>query len=518
MTLPGWLRSVPKSALPVALAGALLSRALAPHHDLWVIPVALGTLSWLALRAETWRKGGALGWWFGLGYFGLGMSWIVEPFLVDPERHAWMAPFGLAFLAGGLALFWGAALGLAVRISPRNGVRRVVALIVGWSLAEFARAYVLTGFPWAAFGQFWIDTPLSGGLRWFGPQGLALVTLAGILPVPLLLLRQASWQVRGTGAAAPLALGMLWAVLSGGQSPVEPEGNQSAVTIRLIQPNAPQDQKWHPDHMHRFFQRQLDYTASPAAGPEPSLIVWPETAVPSLLEHAETVLRKVAEAAEGAPVVLGMQRSEDLRYFNSLVVLGADGQVSGLYDKQHLVPFGEYVPFGDVMARFGLHGFAATSGAGFSAGPGPALLEVPGIGQVLPLICYEAVFPQDVNGAPSRPDLLVQITNDAWFGTRSGPYQHLVQARMRAIEQGVPMVRSANTGVSAMIAPDGRITHMLPLGQAGYLDAPLPQAAPPTIYGRSGDWPVLLFLLVALTGLLWAQRRFASLSCVVNKH
>jgi apolipoprotein N-acyltransferase len=518
MTLPGWLRSFLRSALPVALAGALLSRALAPHHDLWVIPVALGVLSWLVLRAETWRKGAALGWWFGLGYFGLGMSWIVEPFLVDPERHAWMAPFGILFLAGGLALFWGAAFGLAIRISPRNSTRRIAALIVLWSLAEFARAYVLTGFPWAAFGQFWIDTSLSGGLRWLGPHGLALVTLAGILPIPLVLLRQASMRIRGIGVAAPLALGALWVALSAGQAPVGQDGGNSAVTVRLIQPNAPQDQKWHPDHMHRFFQRQLDYTASPAAGPQPSLIVWPETAVPSLLEHAEFVLGKVTEAAGGTPVVLGMQRSEELRYYNSFVVLGSDGQVAGLYDKQHLVPFGEYVPFGDVMARFGIHGFAATSGAGFSAGPGPAVLDVPGIGQVLPLICYEAVFPQDVNGAPSRPDLLIQITNDAWFGTRSGPYQHLVQARMRAIEQGVPMVRAANTGVSAMIAPDGRVTHMLPLGQAGYLDAPLPQAGPPTIYSRTGDWPVLLFLLASMGGLLWAQRRFASLSCVVNKH
>jgi apolipoprotein N-acyltransferase len=429
-----------------------------------------------------------------------------------------MAPFGLLFLAGGLALFWGGAFGLAVRISSRHSAGRVAALILAWSLAEFARAYVLTGFPWAAFGQFWIDTPLSQGLGWFGPHGLAMVTLAAVLPLPLLFLRQSPGRVRGIGLAGPLVFGALWGVLSAGQNPESAVSEDSVATIRLIQPNAPQDQKWHPDHMHRFFQRQLDYTASPAAGPKPSLIVWPETAVPSLLEHAEFVLSKVTAASGGTPVVLGMQRSEDLRYYNSFVVLGADGQVADLYDKQHLVPFGEYVPFGDVMARFGLHGFAATSGAGFSAGPGPLVLPIPGIGRVLPLICYEAVFPQDVRAAPSRPDLLIQITNDAWFGTRSGPYQHLVQARMRAIEQGVPMVRAANTGVSAMIAPDGRITHMLPLGQAGYLDAPLPRPGPPTLYSRTGDWSVLLALLAAMFGLLWAQRRFASLPHVANKH
>jgi apolipoprotein N-acyltransferase len=192
-----------------------------------------------------------------------------------------------------------------------------------------------------------------------------------------------------------------------------------------------------------------------------------------------------------------------------MIYLDEKGQQRGLYDKHHLAPFGEYVPLGDLMARLGVFGLATTTGNGFSAGPGPALLDVGKLGRAVPLICYEAVFPQDVNGAPDRADFLLQITNDAWFGTRSGPYQHLAQAQMRAIEQGLPMMRSANTGVSAMIDPQGRITESLPLGQAGYVDAVLPEQQARTIYSWIGDSPVLIALLF-LVAVLWRRTWHAS--------
>ena len=207
---------------------------------------------------------------------------------------------------------------------------------------------------------------------------------------------------------------------------------------------------------------------------------------------------------------LGIQRAEGPRIYNSMISLDADGRQMGLYDKHHLAPFGEYVPFGDLMARFGIHGLAATTGNGFSAGPGAALLDAGALGKALPLICYEAVFTQDVLSAPGRADFLMQITNDAWFGTRSGPYQHLAQARMRAIEQGLPMMRAANTGVSAMIDPLGRITDALPLGQAGYIDAVMPHPQLPTIYSRIGDYPILILLFVSFLPLWQAARRAAA--------
>ncbi|MEW2914480.1 apolipoprotein N-acyltransferase [Leisingera sp. JC11] len=480
---------------PAALAlggGALLSLALAPWHMLPGLPLALAAAGWLVLQAASARAASLAGWLFGLGYFAFGLSWIIEPFQIDPDRHAWMAPFALVFLAAGLALFWGAAFGIAARFS--RGALRIPMLAAVWSLAEFARAYLLTGFPWAAFGQFWLDTPAANLLPWIGPQGLALLTLAAFLPLGLL---------RKNPAAALLPPALVAAAILAAPAPSATE--LTSKTVRIVQPNAPQNLKWHPDHRWEFVRRALAFSAE---NPRPDLIVWPETAVPQLLNYAEDTLQVIAEGAGRVPVLLGIQREEGGAYYNSAVLLDSDGLPDATYDKAHLVPFGEYVPFGDFMARFGIHGFASQAGAGYAAGPGAQLLDLP-IGSALPLICYEAVFPQDVNAAETRPGMLVQITNDAWFGTRSGPYQHLVQARMRALEQGLPMIRAANTGVSAMIAPDGTLLDRLPLGEAGYFDASLPAPLPPTLYSRTGDWPVFLLCLIFAGAAIFLPRALA---------
>ncbi|AZV80522.1 apolipoprotein N-acyltransferase [Parasedimentitalea marina] len=488
VNVPAFLRY--GSALLTVALGAVLAQALAPVQFLWGIPVALALVCVQFLRVNSARAGAGIGWLFGLGYFAVGMSWIVEPFQIDPDRYAWMAPYALVFLAAGLALFWGLAFGLAAKVSRRG--LRVCALITAWSLAEFGRAYLFSGLPWAAFGQFWIDTPAAVLLPWFGPHGLALLTLAATLP--LAVARQ-----KPVMAFAPFLFGvvMLWSL------PEPPAAVLSSKIVRLVQPNAPQDQKWHPEYRWGFVRRQLSYTS---AQPRPDLIVWPETAVPQLLNSADDTLAAIAGAADGVPVITGIQRRQDQRYFNSLVALDVSGAPNQIYDKAHLVPFGEYVPFGNVLARFGIAGFASQFGSGYSAGAGPQILDL-GIGKALPLICYEAVFPQLLNAAPDRADMLIQITNDAWFGTYSGPYQHLVQARMRAAEQGLPMIRVANTGVSAMIDGYGRIRENLPLGEAGFVDAQLPDPLSPTLYSRTGDMPVFVLLLL-LAGILAARNRF----------
>jgi apolipoprotein N-acyltransferase len=238
----------------------------------------------------------------------------------------------------------------------------------------------------------------------------------------------------------------------------------------------------------------------------PDAVIWPETAIPWGLTYAENVLQEISAAASGTPVILGVQRTEGMRHFNTLIALGPQGQVTQMYDKHHLVPFGEYMPLGDFAARFGIYGLAPQNGAGFSAGPGARLMDLGPLGRALPLICYEAVFAHDVNAAPARADFIIHATNDAWFGTYAGPQQHLAQARMRAIEQGLPVARVANTGITAMIDPWGRMTASIGLGQAGYIDAALPLPGAPTLYSRTGDVPyaALLGLLLAL-GLLRAR-------------
>lgn len=483
------------AALSAVCLGTLLSLSLAPWHVLWGLPMALGGIGLLSVLARSALQASLLGWLFGLGYFGFGLSWIIEPFQIDAERYAWMAPFALVFLAAGLALFWGVAFGLAARWA--RGGTRLALLIALWSLAEFARAYLLTGFPWAGFGQFWIDTPAAGLLPWIGGQGLAFLTLATTLP--LALLRQ-----RPVLALSPLLL----AALLGYALPRTSESEMSETLVRLVQPNAPQAEKWLAGRRWDFVRRAVELSHVNETETRPDLIVWPETAVPQLLNNAEDTLAAIHGRIGNTPLLFGIQRREEGRYFNSAVLMDAAGETNQIYDKAHLVPFGEYVPFGDFMARFGIYGFASQAGAGYAAGPGPRLLDL-GFGKALPLICYEAVFAQDVNAVSSRPDMLIQITNDAWFGTRSGPYQHLVQARMRAAEQGLPMLRAANTGITAMIDPYGQLREHIPLGQAGAVDAFLPKPLAATLYSRTGDWLVFLFCIVLGFGAAFHGQRLA---------
>ncbi len=490
---PLWLRLV-----LAALLGAVAASGLAPLGYWFATLLALVLIAPLFLASETPRRAAVLGWAFATGYFAHALSWIVEPFLVDAQRHAWMAPFALVFMSGGLALFWALAFGVARRVGG-SAVGQGALLAAVLSLAEFGRGYLLTGFPWAGIAQIWVDTPVAQLLSLIGPYGLGALTLFATLP-----LGAAAFSARSPrDLATPSAITAGCAVLALGYAATRPPVETSGHVVRLIQPNAPQHQKWDPDYAPLFFARQLEFTV---AEPRPDLIVWPETSVPAWLGSAQPYLSAIAEAAQGTPVFLGIQRAEGQRIYNSMIYLNAEGQQQGLYDKHHLAPFGEYVPFGDLMARFGIHGLAATTGNGFSAGPGAALLQAGPLGKAMPLICYEAVFTQDVLAAPGRADFLLQITNDAWFGTWSGPYQHLAQAQMRAIEQGLPMMRSANTGVSAMIDPLGRITKALALGQAGFVDADLPRPQAPTIYSRIGDNPVFVVLLI-LIALLWRHSR-----------
>jgi apolipoprotein N-acyltransferase len=493
--LTGHLAAWPaRRRVPAALAaGAVTALGQAPLSvaALGIAGLAGGLALFLACRS--WRAAFATGWAFGTGHFAIALFWIVEPFFVDAARHGWMAPFALVFMAGGLALFWGAAFAAASRVGGP------LAWAGALALAELARGYVLTGFPWALPGYIWTDSGALQWAAWIGPYGLTFGTLLLVALTWALLARApAPWLV-----AAPLPF---LAVVVGGAALVPPPQDLAGrPVVRLVQPNAPQDEKWDPARVLEFYQRQMGYTAAPGE-PPPDLIVWPESAIPWPLDVAGPVLGEIAAAASGIPVVLGLNRRADGQWFNALVVVDEAGGVAQLYDKHHLVPFGEYIPLGQLTRHLGLRSFAARDGYGYAAGPGPRLLDLPGIGPVLPLICYEAIFPQGVRAAPARPDLLLQITNDAWFGEISGPYQHLAQARVRAVEQGLPLVRVANTGVSAVIDPAGRVMAAIPLGEAGFLDHPVPAPLPPTLYARVGDLPILGLIVALLTGIALRRR------------
>lgn len=479
-----------------ALCGVAAAYGLAPWGFWWVSVAGLAVLPLLLNGSDRPRDAALVGWVFGTAWFARALTWIVEPFFVDAARDGWMAPFAVTFMCGGLALFWGAAFWAATRMA-RAGAGRVAALVVTWTAAEALRAYVFTGFPWAAPGQVWIDTPLAALLAWTGPIGLNLTTLAAVLPLGLLPLL----RLPRAGLALLPALGALGLAL--GAHVTLPEVATTGRTVRIIQPNIPQDEKWDRDRIAAHFQRQVGYTA---AEPRPDLVVWPETAVPALLDEAGQALELIALAARGAEVATGIQRWEDGRWYNSLVRLDGTGALAGIYDKHHLVPFGEYIPLSGLAKRAGITGLAVRFGDGFSAGPGPQLLDFGPLGRAVPLICYEAVFARDAGNVPGRADFLLQVTNDAWFGTRSGPYQHLAQARMRAIEQGLPLVRSANTGISALVDPRGRVVDSLPLGTGGFIDVAMPAPFAPTLYSRLGDRPFLLLLGMLLLALYLRRR------------
>jgi apolipoprotein N-acyltransferase len=480
-----------------AALGAVAALGQAPWN-LWPLTLlAFAGLYGCYRAAPGWRRAAWLGLAGGTGYFAVALSWIIEPFLIDVARHGWMAPFALIFSAVGFALFWAGAQGIARWLG--GGALSWAAML---ALSEALRGWLWTGFPWAQPGHVLISTPM---LHW--------ASIGGALPLTFAVLigGAALWHLalgrRWAGAAGLAALGALYAAAPWLNE--APMPGADAPIIRLVQPNVPQAEKWDPAHMQDHFDRQMRYTFADAP---PDLIVWPETSVPSLLNNADDILDGIAEAARGAPVVLGVQRAEGGRYFNSLLVLDGQGNRAALYDKHHLVPFGEYVPFGDLLGKLGIRGLAQQGGYGYSPGPGARLIDMGSLGLALPLICYEGVFARDIAAAPGRADFMLLITNDAWFGQVSGPFQHLAQAQLRSAEQGLPMIRAANTGVSAIIDSGGRITAEIPLGQAGYLDAALPPAAAPTPYARTGDWPALglLALLALVAALLHRSRTRAS--------
>ncbi len=472
--------------------GVLAGLGQAPI-DLW--PATIIGIAALMLAhqvAQTTRAAALQAWAFGAGYFALSLRWIVEPFLVDVAHHGWMAPFAVTLMAAGAGLFWAVAAYGAARLAPRSALMLALGLV--W--AEATRSLILTGFPWALLGHIWVPTPIAQLAAFGGPHLLTLVTVLTGWGVALVVTRRWSGAIV---LVAVVAVG-LWLRAGPAPSPVA-----DAPIVRLAQPNAPQHLKWDPAYRDVFLQRLVSFTES---GVIPDLVVWPETSVPTLLNFIENDLSLLADAARGAPLVFGIQRRDtDGRFYNSLIALNPQGEIAQIYDKRHLVPFGEYMPGGALARSMGLTGLADRMGSGFAPGRDAGLVDLPGIGGAVPLICYEGIFAEEIYRGPDRPRLLLLITNDAWFGQAAGPYQHLAQARLRAIEQGLPMVRVANTGVSAMIDGRGRIIAEIPLGIDGVIDAPLPAALPITPYARWGEWPFFLMLIFLTLGLYVVVRR-----------
>jgi apolipoprotein N-acyltransferase len=482
-------------AVAAAVLGASLALAQPPVSQPWILFLALPPLLWLLQGARNGWGGAGIGWMAGAGYFAAALFWIWEPFQVDAELHGWLAPFALAGMAGGLALFWASAFGIA-RVFGSGGLAGAVRLASLMAAAEVARSHVLTGFPWALFGYAWVETPVIQVTALIGVQALGFLTLLAAFALAAGVPRLGR---PGAAAAAAALVAAGWGY--GAHRLAQPAAERDEpYIVRIVQPNAPQHLKWQPDMQAVFYRRHLELTAAEGVLGAPDIVVWSETAVPFVLGFADEYQAEIAGAAGGAPVVLGIMRVEllehDENWFNSLAILGADGRTKAVYDKHHLVPFGEYIPLQQTVRRLGGPTIETLTRGGFTPGGGPHLVGAPGVPAFLPLICYEAIFARHMWAPEGRPEWVVQVTNDAWFGTTSGPFQHYAQNRVRAIEQGLPMVRVANTGISGVIDPVGREVVRIELGEAAFADAELPGALPPTLYARIGERPALIAIIL----------------------
>lgn len=469
--------------------GVLMALGQVPFSLPFLVLVGLPILAWLGVYAQTAKRAFGVGWWAGLGYFIVSLNWLVEPFLVDIARHGWMAPFALVGMAGGLSLFWGAAF-YAVARTPIAPQTRFLLLACTWTLAEGLRTVVFSGFPWAHISYVWVNTPVIQWVSLIGPQGLGFtIFLLCFFPLmaPSLIWRRAAISM--TILCVMIGYGLL--------RPVSVSNLKTTDTVlRLVQPNAEQHLKWRDDMIPVFYNRALTLAARPATQPI-DVVIFPETTMPFLLGEAPEAMQRLANAAgPQTQVITGIRRrTNEGDFFNSLVHLDERGGVLSVYDKHHLVPFGEYIPLSWIAPRLGLSGLADAVG-GYSRGAGPRVLTDLQIPSYLPLICYEAIFSRHAQAGAVRPEWIVHITNDAWFGQFSGPYQHLAQTQIRAIEQGLPVARAANTGVSALIDPYGRVLTSLPMGKSGVLDVTLPKPLGKTVYAYVGNWPLALIILL----------------------
>lgn len=507
----GWTRLL--TAIAVGALSALALPPLGWFPVLWLtLPVLVllmdGTASRPAasLRARFW-PGFVTGWSFGFGYFVGGLWWIGAAFLVDAAAFAWLMPLAVLALPAGLALFWGVGAGVA-RLFWRPGWPRIVILAVLLSLAEYGRGHLFTGFPWNAFGYTLMPVPLM--MQVASLVGIWGVTLLAFLvfAAPVLLLR-ASGENRVADRWAFFVLAALFlADLGFGawRLAAAETGMVPGVRLRLVQPMIAQDEKWASGQDDEILGRYLGVSATgmEAGAPPPfTHLIWPETAFPFLLAERPNALATIgALLPEGTTLITGAARAEagpddeaEARVFNSLQVVDADGMIRDSYDKVHLVPFGEYLPFERFFRKLGLRQMVALPG-GFDSGTNLVTLAVPGAPPFGPLICYEIIFPGAAIDDANRPAWLVNVTNDAWFGDTPGPWQHLQQAVIRAVEEGLPVARAANSGISAIIDPYGNLLAQRGIGLRGVIDGPLPSALRPTFYSTYRDH--LYFALIIL--------------------
>jgi apolipoprotein N-acyltransferase len=461
------------------------------------------------------------GWWFGFGYHLAGLYWVGYAFLVDAKTFGWLLPFAVIALPAGMACYTGLGLALA-RMMWTRGPTRLIALAVALTATEWLRGHLFTGFPWNVYG-YALTGPLvlAQGAALVGIWGLTFVTVAVFATPAVLADDRADTRRRWL----PVALGAVLLVALAGYGAMRlsrtPMAFVDGVRLRIMQPNLQQDEKFNYGAKQRVMSHYLelsDRSTGPQSGGVRNVthLIWPESAFPFLLTREPDALAQIAALIpKGTVLITGAVRAPETppdarveRAYNSIYVIDHDGSILSVYDKIHLVPFGEYLPFQNFLEKLGLMQLTKLPG-GFMSGQRRRVMSVPRAPGMLPFLCYEIIFPGEATTSGARAGWMLNLTNDGWFGISTGPYQHLQQARVRTIEQGLPLVRAANTGISAVIDPVGRIVKSLPLGAEGVMDASLPRRIEPPLYARTGDAGAALVMGAALIIIIRRRMRRA---------
>ena len=522
IALSAWVSNLSRlrSFLLAFVLGALIAAALPPLNLIFLLPVSFTGLLWILSAAKTRRQAFLAGWWFGWGQFIAGLYWIGVAFTVDAKTHALLMPLPVLVLPAFLAILSGFAT-LVTHMSGAKSLARIFIFSGAWIAFEYVRGVIFTGFPWNAIGYSWSGVlPVLQSTAFIGVFGLTLLTVFfSSLPA---LFGDTDTSRRTASLSFVITAGFFVILYGVGVSrvPGSPVKSFENSTMRIVQPNIPQSDKWKPDLLLEHLRKIVALSLTDD-GNTPRYFIWPETAVPYYLTTSKPLQIELAQIIPpGGAIATGAPRRDPVvrQYWNSLQVLGETGEILDIYDKQHLVPYGEYMPLRSVMAATGLSKIipALDQMSDFAAPDGSAkkVISIPGLPPARAMICYEIVFPWEV--APETAfSWILNITNDGWFGTTSGPYQHFAMTRTRAIEQGVAVVRAANTGISAIIDPYGRVTEELALNETGFIDGTLPlPISERTLYARYGE-AIPIALVIIFIGIGFRlNRRAAKNTCM----
>lgn len=514
----GW-----KRALLAFVAGAIAVLGQAPYDFFAACFVSFPILVWLLDGAVADAPSGFVrrlwpafvtGWWFGFGYFLAGLWWIGGALLVEADSYAWALPFAAIGIPLILSFFYGFAAVIA-RLLWSDGIGRLFSFAFAFGLTEWLRTFLFTGFPWNPLGFAAMPVPLL-------MQSVSVVGVAGMNVLAVFVFSVPALLADRRNLKLGLALACIFAAAHVGYGYFRltrpAPATERSINVRIVQPNIDLSEKWDTSVRDRVFATLLELSreAPKTGAKKPDLILWPETSVPFLFNERPDALVAIGDALEDGQILMagavreegGTAAGEDVRYYNSVVSINDKGEIVDAIDKVHLVPFGEYIPFADVMARIGLTQLVAGP-MNFAAGASRHPLALPGGVTASAFVCYEIIFPRLTAVDATSTQIIVNVTNDAWFGDTPGPYQHFRQSQIRAVENGLPVLRAANTGISGIVDPSGRVVDALAMNVRGIIDLSVPVAAPTATtapFWRVNDFLIMFVFAVAAGGLKLRQR------------